>query len=127
MLLIYVALGGAVGAVARYGLSGFVQHRMGSGFPWGTLAVNVAGSLLLGFIVRLFHGSTVTPELRAAVTIGLIGAFTTFSTFSYETVALLDHGEWSGAAAYLVGSVVLALAAAFVGMGLGSYILQARG
>lgn len=127
MLLIYVALGGAVGAVARYGLSGLVQGRAGSGFPWGTLAVNVVGSLLLGLMVKLFQSSTATPELRAAVTIGLLGAFTTFSTFTYETVALLQHGEWSAAGAYSVGGVILGLMAAFAGLGLGSYIIQVRG
>lgn len=127
MLLLYIAVGGALGAVARYGVGGLVYQGVRTGFPWGTLVVNVLGSLMLGLVLKLFQGTTASPELRAAVTIGLLGAFTTFSTFTYETVALLEHGEWSAAGAYTLGSVILGLTAVFAGLGLGSYIIQARG
>lgn len=116
MALVYVALGGAAGAVARYGISGWVYQRFSDTFPWGTLAVNVLGSLLLGVVLGWFEGSVLSPELRRAVTVGFLGAFTTFSTFAYESVALVQAGEWLRAGGYVVGSVALGLVA--VGLGL---------
>ncbi len=83
-----------MGTLARYLVQGVIQTRAGA-FPAGTLAINVAGSLLLGFMVRLATGSTViSPELRGGLTIGFCGAFTTMSTFSYETIALLQDSEY---------------------------------
>ncbi|MEJ2187684.1 MAG: fluoride efflux transporter CrcB [Gemmatimonadota bacterium] len=127
MILLYIAVGGAMGAVARYGLGGWVQARTGSSFPWGTLVVNVLGALLIGFGLRYLEAVRLSSEVRALVLVGLLGAFTTFSTFSYETVALLEDGEWLRAGAYAFGSLVLGLLAVGAGLTAASYVLQARG
>jgi len=118
-MLLYVAAGGLLGTVARYFLQGWVQISSGtSTFPVGTLTVNIAGSLALGFLIRYATGSTVlSPEMRAALTIGFCGAFTTMSTFSYESVALLGDGEYLRAALYMSGTIagcVLAVVAGTV-------------
>ncbi|MGB0721809.1 MAG: fluoride efflux transporter CrcB [Gammaproteobacteria bacterium] len=89
-----IALGGAAGAVARYGVSTAVYNGLGREFPWGTLAVNVIGSGAMGILFVLFmERMTVSPELRAGLLIGFLGAFTTFSTFSIETLNLMEAGE----------------------------------
>lgn len=126
MTLLYIAIGGAVGALARYGLGGWVQSRAGFGFPWGTLVVNLLGCLLIGFGVRYLEAVPLGPEVRALVAVGVLGAFTTFSTFSYETVALLEDGAWGRAAGYSFGSLVLGIAAVYIGMSFSGYVLQAR-
>jgi fluoride exporter len=92
---------GAIGTLARYGLQGVIQYRTGSGFPTGTLIVNLAGCFLLGGIGQysLAHISF-PPDWRVGVTVGFFGAFTTFSTFSWETVHLLDDGDWVRALLY---------------------------
>ncbi len=127
MTLAYVALGGALGAVARYGISGWVYDRMGETFPWGTVAVNVLGCLALGAVVRWLQVSAVPPEIRPFLTIGLLGAFTTFSTFSYETVALLQEGQWLRAGLYVGGSVALGLIAMVAGMAVVTTVVRAGG
>ena len=119
----YIALGGIIGTVARYLVQGIIQTRAGQ-FPAGTLAINVAGSFLLGFIVRLATGSTlISPELRGGLTIGFCGAFTTMSTFSYETVALLQDGEYWRAGLYAGGTVVGCLVATVAGLAVANRIL----
>jgi len=125
--LAYVALGGALGALARYGISGWVYDRMGENFPWGTLVVNLVGCLALGLVIRWLQVSAVAPELRPFLTIGVLGAFTTFSTFSYETVALLQEGQWLRAGLYMGGSVVLGLIAMVAGMALATAFARAGG
>ena len=127
MLLMMIALGGALGAVARYGISGWVQGWMNTTFPLGTLVVNVTGSFLLGLSLYLLESTAPTTEMRSFVTIGFLGAFTTFSTFSYEAVVLLQGGEWARGGLYVGGSLVLGLAGLLMGLGLGSFVLQARG
>lgn len=127
MTLLYIAIGGAAGALARYGIGGWVQERTGFAFPWGTLVVNVAGSLLIGLGMRYLEAVRVSPDLRALITIGILGAFTTFSTFSYETVTLLQKGAWMRGAAYSLGSLVLGLAAVWSGMMLAAQLLHPRG
>ena len=114
-MLFAIALGGAAGSVARYGVSSLFDRGEGA-FPTGTLIVNVAGSLLLGFLVRWFTDSTMSTEVRAALTIGFCGGFTTFSTFSLETIRLTESGNWHRAALYVFASVVLSLAALAAGM-----------
>lgn len=115
-LLWYVAAGGAAGSVVRLLLSGMVQSGTESGFPFGTLAVNISGSLLLGFILRYaLETPALSPEWRALLTTGFCGGFTTFSTFSYETVALLEEGDWRRACLY----VGLSLGMSLLGMVLG--------
>ena len=127
MTLAYVALGGALGALARYGISGWVYDRMGENFPWGTLVVNLVGCLALGLVIRWLQVSAVAPELRPFLTIGVLGAFPTFSTFSYETVALLQEGQWLRAGLYMGGSVVLGLIAMVAGMALATAFARAGG
>lgn len=127
MTLAYVALGGAVGALARYGISGWVYERMGENFPWGTLIVNLVGCLALGLVIRWLQVSAVSPEVRPFLTIGVLGAFTTFSTFSYETVALLQEGQWLRAGLYMGGSVVLGLIAMVAGMAMATAFARAGG
>ena len=127
MTLAYVALGGALGALARYGISGWVYDRMGENFPWGTLVVNLVGCLALGLVIRWLQVAAVAPEVRPFLTIGLLGAFTTFSTFSFETVALLQEGQWLRAGLYMGGSVVLGLIAMVAGMALATAFARAGG
>ncbi len=108
---------GMAGTLARYGLQGLVQQRTGATFPYGTLVVNLVGCLLLGGIAQygLTH-LTIPPEWRIGITVGFFGAFTTFSTFSWETVRLLEDGEWMRATMYVLASVVGGLACVFFGM-----------
>jgi CrcB protein len=127
MLILMVAAGGAAGAVARYSLSGWVQSLVGSTFPLGTLVVNGLGSFLLGLSVYLFSNLALSPEVRSMVTIGFLGGFTTFSTFSYEATVLLEGGEWVRGGLYVGGSLFLGLTGVVAGMALGSLILQGRG
>ena len=115
-LLIWIALGGALGALARYGLAGWVQDGTAGTFPWGTLVVNVLGCFLLGFAFRLLQFSALPPALRGAVTVGFLGAFTTFSTFSLEAVGLIQEERWARAIGYVGGSVALGLVALVVGL-----------
>lgn len=126
-MLIYVMVGGALGAAARYGLGGWVQDWSGSTFPWGTLVVNVSGSFLIGLSVHLLEALPVSVEMRALVTIGLLGAFTTFSTFSYETLMLAREGLWGRALAYTFGSLVLGLVAVVAGYASAVWTLHVRG
>lgn len=117
MLLIYLAIGGALGTILRYALGGWVHSWAGVAFPWGTLAVNVIGSFVLGVTMRASQSLLLAPELRAFIAIGLCGAFTTFSTYSYEAFVLMQKGEWTKAGLYAFGSLimgVLAIAAGFI-------------
>ncbi len=123
MGIFYIALGGAAGTLARYGLQGLIQPRAGT-FPTGTLIVNLAGSLALGFIIRYATGSTVvSPELRGGLTIGFCGAFTTMSTFSYESMALVGDGDYWRAGLYMGGTIVGCLAAVALGTALANKLL----
>lgn len=127
MIWLYIAAGGAVGAVARYGVTGWVQERSGFHFPWGTLAVNILGSVLIGASLRYLEATPATAEVRALVTVGLLGAFTTFSTFSYETVALLEDGAFGRALGYSIGSLALGIVAVYAGMLAAGFVVHARG
>ena len=117
-----IALGGALGTVARYWLGGLAQ-RYSAFFPYGTLTINVTGSLALGFLVRYLLATPAGPELRAALTIGFCGGFTTFSTFSYEAAALIESGSTGRALLYMAASVVLSLTATFVGFAIARAVL----
>lgn len=110
-----VAIGGAAGSVSRYAVS-LAMARASAGFPVGTLLVNVAGSLLIGVLLRATADGTVS---RAALTVGFCGGFTTFSAFSVETVALLQQGRTSRALLYVLVSIVLSVLATFAGLALG--------
>lgn len=112
-MIVYVLVGGVVGTLARWYLQGFIQASPGAGsFPLGTLLVNIVGSFILGFVARLGTGSTImSPEVRGGLTIGLCGAFTTMSTFSYESVQLLGEGDYVRAGVYMGGTILGCLAA----------------
>lgn len=117
MQLVAIAAGGAAGAVMRYLVSNGVYSWLGRGFPWGTLAVNVVGSLLMGLLfVLLTERLALGGQWRAFLLIGFLGAFTTFSTFSMETLNLIEGGEMVRALLNMVGSVVLCVAAAWGGV-----------
>ena len=114
--ILAVAIGGAVGALARHGVSTAAAAAFGPRFPFGTLIVNVAGSFALGWLFALFADRIhVPPEVRLLLMTGLLGAFTTFSTFSVETLALLQAGRWLAGAANVLLSVALCLGAAWLG------------
>lgn len=124
MTILYIALGGIAGTLSRYGLQGWIQGRTAGAFPRGTLVINLAGSLILGFVVRLATGSTlISPEVRAALTIGFCGAFTTMSTFSYESMALLRDGEYAYAGLYMGGTILGCLAAVIIGTAVANRLL----
>ncbi len=126
-LIWYVAVGGAIGSVARLLLAGLIQIRSGAEFPVGTLLVNISGSILLGFLLRYALATPeVSPELRAFLTTGLCGGYTTFSTFSYETATLLEEGGYRRAGLYIIVSVSVSLAATFIGFALAREVLAIR-
>jgi CrcB protein len=115
---LWVAIGSALGGMARYGCSGLAARLVGETFPWGTLLVNVAGSFVIGFAAtltgpdgRIFVGSMA----RQFVMVGFCGGFTTFSSFSLQTLNLLNDGEWFRAGANIGGSVICCLVAVWVG------------
>jgi len=117
---LWIGMAGFLGAVSRYHVEGWVSRHTRSDFPIGTLAVNVSGCLLLGFLITLFAERLVpSPHLRAALTIGFLGAYTTFSTFAYETLRLGEDGAPARAVLYVVASVCLGVLAAWTGSALG--------
>ena len=120
MKIMVIALGGAMGSVLRFWLSTSVQARFPANFPWGTLSVNALGSLLIGIlfviIQQRFHGNEI---LRAMLIVGLLGGFTTFSTFSLETLQLIQIGLWSRALLNIISSVAVCILGALVGIGIG--------
>jgi CrcB protein len=118
-MLAMIALGGAVGSVTRYLLGGVVQRAAGMAFPIGTLAVNVTGSFVAGFLLRYFMNVQTHPTLRAALIVGFCGGFTTFSAFTTETLGLFEGGEYARAALYVAASVALSLMAVFAGFAAG--------
>lgn len=102
--ILLIAAGGSLGAVVRYGLSTFVYHVTSEVFPWGTLVINVTGSFLIGMFIELFDTAIIPAEWRSFMTIGFLGAYTTFSTYTLETVNLLRDGELRLATANIVAS-----------------------
>ncbi|MCC5968494.1 MAG: fluoride efflux transporter CrcB [Pararhodobacter sp.] len=115
-----VALGGAVGGMGRYAVSGFVARRWGETFPWGTLVVNITGACMIGVLAALILSpgdhAVVRPVLWLGFVIGVLGSYTTVSSFSLQTLTLLRNGETSRALANIVASVVLCLVAAGLAM-----------
>lgn len=123
-MILYIALGGIIGTLARYFIGGWIQQKTGSSFPYQTLAVNLAGSFIVGFITRVATGTVIiSPEMRGALTIGFCGAFTTMSTFSYESVRLMSDGEYFRAAAYGGSTILGCFAATFTGIVLAQRLL----
>jgi len=116
MIYFLIALGGAAGSVVRYLIGGAVQRTSASGFPIGTMFVNLSGCFLIGILVRQFLNMQISPELRALLIVGFCGGYTTFSTFSGETLGLIEGGEYGRATTYVVLSVGLCLVATLTGM-----------
>ena len=116
-LLVAIALGGAAGALGRHFVGVLAVRVMGHGFPWGTLAVNIAGSLAMGVLIELMALIwSPSAEMRAFLSIGILGAFTTFSAFSLDVATLYERGQVGVTAAYVAASVLLSVGALFVGM-----------
>jgi CrcB protein len=114
--LAWIALAGAAGTLSRYALGGLVQKYCGERFPWGTLAINASGCLLFGIVWGLAEERLViSPEARFIILTGFMGAYTTFSTFAFETGAMLRDSEWLLAAGNLLGQNVLGLVCIFLG------------
>jgi CrcB protein len=118
--IVGIAVAGALGALSRYALEGFVSDRTGGAFPWGTFVVNVSGAFVLGLIFTLLTERWMAdPWLRSSLTIGFLGAYTTFSTLSFESYRLLEDGSVGLAFANLLGSCAAGLAAVYLGVVLG--------
>jgi CrcB protein len=114
---LWVALGGGLGATARYVLGGWVVARLGSGFPFHTLLINVTGSLAIGvLLVLLTERLVVDPAWRLLLVVGFLGGYTTFSSYTFEALSLLEEGDWMAATGYVLGSNGLGLVAAYLGM-----------
>ncbi|HEX4562532.1 MAG TPA: fluoride efflux transporter CrcB [Gemmatimonadales bacterium] len=116
-MILYIVIGGIIGTLGRWYLQGWIQTTAHAGtFPLGTLLINILGSLVLGFVAKLGTGSTIiSPEVRGGLTIGLCGAFTTMSTFSYESVQLLGDGDYARAGVYMGATIVGCLLAVLGG------------
>ena len=113
---LYIGFGGFIGSVCRYGLSSVLYRVLGDRFPYGTLAVNIIGCFTIGFIMTLFETRfLVQPYLRLFITVGILGGFTTFSSFSFETIEMLKGGNILLGVLNVLGSIVLCLVATWLG------------
>ena len=125
---VLIGLGAIFGANLRYWVANVFAQRFGLDFPYGTLFINISGSFVLGFILTVIGNRLVSdPGYRLLLGTGFLGAYTTFSTFSYEAVALLRDGEWTRAGFYVAASVLLSIAGTFLGFGLAREITAWRG
>lgn len=119
-MILYVALGGAAGAVGRYFVAMQAIRIFGPQLPVGTFVINVMGSFALGLLVELLAlRITLTPEVRSLLVIGLLGGFTTFSAFSLDLSLMIERNEWLGAVSYALASVILSVGALFLGLWIG--------
>ena len=122
--ILIIAIGGAIGALLRYMVSGITHRHMGSNFPWGTLSVNLIGSFIIGFLWVPFERLAISPNLKMLVFIGILGAFTTFSTYSIETLNLLRDGEVRLALSNILLNNILGIALVFFGFISSRYLLN---
>lgn len=113
-----VGIGSGLGGICRYAVGALFVARYGPGFPWGTLCINISGSFLIGLVAELAQtrATAVDPLVRILLTAGFLGGFTTFSSFSYETLTLANGRDWKLSLAYVLGSVILGLAACYLGI-----------
>ncbi|MFN2637205.1 MAG: fluoride efflux transporter CrcB [Gemmatimonadaceae bacterium] len=126
-LVWYVAVGSAIGGVARLLLGNFIQQKVGASFPVGTMVINITGSFLLGFLIRYALGTPeISPEIRAMLTTGFCGGYTTFSTYSFETATLIEDGRYERASMYIFLSVAIALLGVFGGFVSARQVLSLR-
>lgn len=116
MNTLLVAAGGGIGAALRYLLGGWIASRLGPDFPWGTFIVNVSGCLLIGLVLGLVERGALPGEARLFLAVGVLGGYTTFSTFGYETLRLLEGGELLPAALNAFGQLALGLVAVYLGL-----------
>ena len=117
MTILWIGLGGFIGANARYFLGRAIIERWGSAFPWGTVTVNVLGALLIGIVLEIIAQRLISdPAYRLFLVVGFLGGFTTFSTFAFESVTLFEDGKWARALAYVLASNVTAILACFAGL-----------
>jgi CrcB protein len=114
--MLWVGAGGFIGAITRYLLSRYVSSRVGADFPWGTFVINVTGSFVLGLIMGSIDARALSPVVRLAAGVGFVGAYTTFSTFTYETITLIEDGSALLALLNVGGSVVVGLLCAVAGL-----------
>lgn len=120
MTLVYLAVGGALGAISRHVVQTWLQDLVGGRFPWGTFVINISGSFVLGLLFALaIERELLTPEIRLPVMVGFLGAYTTFSTYMLESWALAEAGDLSRMLFYLVGSVIVGMLAVVAGLALG--------
>jgi fluoride exporter len=125
--LLFICLAGAIGTGLRYVLGGVALRAFPPDFPYGTLGINVAGSFSIGVVQVVALGNAGFPEtLRAAIVVGLLGGFTTYSAFSYETLDLAGRGAWTAAGLYVLFTTTICLAACAAGMGLGRALTGPR-
>jgi CrcB protein len=117
--VLLVALGGAIGSVARYLAGAFIANRFGPDFPWGTFIVNVSGSFLIGVILSFVGGGLLPAGARPFLAVGVMGGYTTFSTYSHETLQLMQGGEFGAAMLNALGQVITGLIAVYLGVVLG--------
>lgn len=118
--VLIVALGGAFGAVTRYGVSLWIGRRFGTDFPWGTMVVNIAGCFLIGLMMQLLISRAwFDDQMRLLIITGFLGSLTTFSTFGYDTVVLLDQQRWPAALASVLTNLFIGLAAVYLGQFVG--------
>ena len=130
MTYLWIAIGGAIGSVGRFWLSGLIANRCGATFPWGTIIVNVTGCLVIGFFNTLTGTEgrwLVSPTTRTFFMIGICGGYTTFSSFSLQTLNLANDGEWLYAGANILYSVALCLAGVWLGHALAVYLNSMKG
>ncbi len=116
LLMLFIAIGGALGSLMRYILSGLMQNLIGYGFPWGTLAVNMIGCFFMGFVWNFIHNGFLPASLNVLISVGFIGALTTFSTFGIETVHLFYEGKGLLALGNIAFSVVCGLLLVYIGI-----------
>jgi CrcB protein len=122
--ILLAAVGGAIGSVLRYLVGVFSTRWFGPSFPWGTLTVNVVGAFVIGLMVEMIaRRFNASPELRVFIVTGIIGGFTTWSSFTLDTMVLFERGATTAAFAYVVGSLVVSFAAIFAGLALGRAML----
>ena len=122
--ILLIAMGGAIGSVGRYGLGGLAYRLFGSVFPWGTLAVNLRGSLVIGFLWAAFERGEIGPNMRLFLFIGILGGFTTFSSYTLETFNLFRENETRLAITNMLVSNIVGVAAVFVGFAIFRYIVK---
>ncbi len=116
MNVLYVALGGAIGSAARYLVGALIADRFGPDFPWGTFVVNVSGSFLIGVILSFVGGGQLPAGARPFLAVGVMGGYTTFSTYNHETLQLLQGGEFGAAMFNTLGQVVAGLIGVYLGV-----------